>query len=148
MSSKDQNIESIYPLSSAQQGMLFETLLSPGAGVYLVQRVYTLTGEMEPLAIQKAWEQVTERHSILRTLFVWKNQEKPLQVVRRRVDLPWGFEDWRALPGQEQKIKLDELLETDRKAGLDLSRAPLMRLKLIRTAEDRHELIWSNHHLL
>jgi amino acid adenylation domain-containing protein len=35
-----------------------------------------------------------------------------------------------------------------RQEGFRLNRAPLMRLDLIRTADDRHEFVWSFHHLL
>ena len=36
------NIESIYPLSPMQEGMLFHTLLKPGSGIYLMQNRYML----------------------------------------------------------------------------------------------------------
>ena len=71
-----------------------------------------------------------------------------MQVVRRRVTLPWEELDWCGLSADEQDAKLAALLQADRRRGFDLTRAPLMRLALIRLAENHHELIWSHHHLL
>ncbi len=98
--------------------------------------------------MQRAWQQVVDRHEPLRTLFVWEGREKPLQVVRRRVTLPWEELDWRGLSADEQDAKLAAFLQADRQRGFDLAQAPLMRLALIRLGENHHELIWSHHHLL
>ena len=146
--SEQRNIDSIYPLSPMQQGMLFHTLLAPKSGVYFNQILYTLTGCLQKAAMQRAWQQVVDRHEALRTLFVWEAREKPLQVVRRRVTLPWEELDWCGLSADEQDAKLAALLQADRRRGFDLTRAPLMRLALIRLGENHHELIWSHHHLL
>jgi amino acid adenylation domain-containing protein len=146
--SEQMNIDSIYPLSPVQLGMLFHTLLAPKSGVYFNQALYTLTGCLQKLAMQRAWQQVVDRHHALRALFVWQAREKPLQVVRRRVTLPWEELDWRGLSADEQNAKLAAFLQSDRQRGFDLAQAPLMRLALIRLGENHHELIWSNHHLL
>ena len=148
MTMQDKNIESIYPLSPMQQGMLFHTLLAPKSGVYFNQVLYTLTGTLQEAAFQLAWQQVVDRHEPLRTLFVWEEQEKPLQVVRRRVALPWEELDWRGLSADQQTLRLEEFLQADRQRGFDVAQAPLMRLTLIRMEEHRYELIWSQHHLL
>lgn len=148
MSEQQKNIDSTYPLSPVQQGMLFHTLLTPKSGVYFNQVLYTLTGCLQKAAMQRAWQQVMDRHEALRTLFVWEAREKPLQVVRRRVTLPWEELDWHGLSADEQNAKLAAFLQADRQRGFDLTRAPLMRLALIRLGENHHELIWSHHHLL
>src|SRR6185369_13295750 len=105
-----------------------------------------------------AWDLVTARHAIFRTAFVsttrslaslgTTNSVEPMQVVRRDVVLPWAEHDWRDLLPVEQERKLAELLAADRAAGFAFDRAPLMRITLVRLADDRYELIWSNHHLL
>jgi len=148
MTKQDKNIESIYPLSPTQQGMLFHSLLAPKSGVYFNQWLCVLTGSFQKAVWQRAWQDVVERHEPLRTLFVWEGQEKPLQVVRRRVALPSQELDWRALSADEQTVKLEEFLRTDRQRGFDLGRAPLMRLTLIRVNESHYELVWSYHHLI
>ena len=148
MTEQEKSVESIYPLSPMQQGMLFHTLLSPKSGVYFNQVLYTLSGRLDAGAIEGAWQKAAERHEPLRTLFVWEEREKPLQVVRRRAAAPWEELDWRLLSGEEQRAKLAAFLKADRERGFDLSQAPLMRLTLVRMEEERYELIWSHHHLL
>ena len=135
-------------MTPLQQGILFEELLEPESGNYLGQFVYSLVGELKVPALRKAWQQVTQRHAVLRSLFVWKDKRKPLQIVRRRVDLPWEYADWRGFSDAEKKFKLEEFLAADRRKGFDLSRAPLIRLNLIRMTDDCYELVWSNHHLI
>jgi amino acid adenylation domain-containing protein/non-ribosomal peptide synthase protein (TIGR01720 family) len=141
------NIERLYPLSPMQQGMLFHSLLDASSGVYVTQLVLTLT-DVNIAALRAAWERVLRHHDVLRTLFVWQAQDKPLQVVRRDVELPWEELDWRGIDQADRREKLDALLRADRARGFDLRAAPLMRLMLIRSGADRHELVWSHHHLL
>src|SRR5262245_24866399 len=119
------NIESIYPLSPMQQGMLFHTLYAPTSGVYLAQICITLHGELNVQFFQQAWEQLVRRHTALRTAFAWKNLDKPLQVVSRQVSLPWTVLDWLHLRADQQKAQLSELLAEDRARGFELSMAPL-----------------------
>jgi amino acid adenylation domain-containing protein/non-ribosomal peptide synthase protein (TIGR01720 family) len=141
-------IEDIYPLSPMQRGMLFESLYAPEKGAYFVQISCALEGELDADAFARAWQQVCERHAILRTSFAWEELDEPLQVVRRHVELPFHREDWRGLPPAEQQERLAALLLADRARGFKLSQAPLMRVTLIRLGDDSYYVIWSNHHLI
>ncbi len=142
------NTEAIYPLSPMQQGMLFHTLYEPHSGVYFEQLNYALTGALDVAAFEQAWLRVVEWHPVLRTLFVWERLDKPLQVVRRRVKLPWQQLDWRGLTSFEQQERLAAFLAADQAQGFNLSQAPLMRVAVIQMAENAYQCIWSYHHLL
>ena len=143
---KMKNVEDIYPLSPMQQGMLFHTLYDPTSGVYFEQLSCTLTGEFNIPAFKQAWEEVMKRHAVLRTAFLWEGLDKPLQVVRQKVTLPWEAHDWRGLPNQEER--LEAFLEQDRQRGFELAKAPLMRCILIRLDRDKYEFVWGFHHVL
>ncbi len=145
---KNKNIESIYPLSPMQQGMLFHTLYEPESGVYLEQFCLTLSGNIDIAVLQQACLRVVKRHPVLRTLVVWEKQEKPIQVVCKDVELPWHNYDWRSLSLEEQQEQLEVFLEADRVQGFVLDKAPLMRFSLIQIADDIYEFVWSFHHLL
>ncbi|MEH2084992.1 MAG: amino acid adenylation domain-containing protein [Nostoc sp.] len=145
---KNKNIESIYPLSAMQQGMLFHTLHEPESGVYLEQFCLTLSGNLDITLLQQACVRVLKRHPVLRTLVVWEKQEKPLHVVCKQVELPWQNYDWRSLSPKEQQERLQAFLQTDRVQDFVIDKAPLMRFTLIRVADDTYEFVWSFHHLL
>ncbi|HEX2091538.1 MAG TPA: amino acid adenylation domain-containing protein [Longimicrobiaceae bacterium] len=144
--SSGRELEDLYPLSPLQQGMLFHVRLDPGA--YLEQFVYPLRGALDVTLLRHAWQRVVDRHTALRTAFVWDDLPEPLQGVLRRAPVPFHEEDWRAHPGGERTARLEEYLSTDRARGFDPGRAPLMRLALLRTGDRAWEMVWSHHHLL
>lgn len=141
-------IETIYPASPAQQGMLFATLSAPESGCHIEQLGCRLSGKLDVVAFEQSWQRVIDRHAILRTVFVWKDQDAPLQVVLRQVNVPLERQDWRSLSPTEQTEKLAHVLHHQRIQGFSLSTAPLMRLTLIQLSQDTYRLIWSHHHIL
>ncbi|MBD2194868.1 MULTISPECIES: non-ribosomal peptide synthetase [Calothrix] len=142
------NIEDIYPLSPMQQGMLFESLYAPDSGVYFEQLNCSLSGNLDVIAFEKAWQQVVAKHSIFRTAFVWENEQQPLQVVYRQVKVSVEIHDWQELSTQQQQQQLENFLQSQQQQGLSLSQAPLMRLNLIQLGTDKYQFIWNSHHIL
>ncbi|HSU17612.1 amino acid adenylation domain-containing protein [Longimicrobium sp.] len=142
------NVEDLYPLSPLQQGMLFHTLYSPGSGAYLEQISMRLRGAVDTDAFRRAWQAVVDRHPVLRTGFVWEGVPQPLQVVFRQAELPFTHQDWRALPPAGQERRFAAEMEMERARGFDLARAPLVRVRLYRTADDEHRFVLASHHML
>ena len=143
-----QNIEDIYPLSPMQQGMLFHRLYATRTDVYFHQAEFTLHGQLDVGAFEQAWERVVARHPILRSAFIWERGQEPSQVVHQRVKLPLEKHDWRELSRADQQAELIAFLKADRERGIELFKAPLMRLSLIQLADDVSHLVWSHHHML
>src|ERR1700761_9088557 len=104
------NIESVYPLSPLQQGMLFHCLCEPDSGVYVTQMSCRLSADLDVEAFGRAWQSVTDRHAILRTAFAWEGLERPVQVVRRRARLALEREDWSGLGEAEADERFERLL--------------------------------------
>ena len=142
------NIETIYSLSPAQQGMLYDTARAPASGIYIEQLTCTLTGKLDLAAFERAWQCVIDRHAILRTSFVWETSAEPLQVVLRQVKIPFAIHDWRHLTPEEQEQRLEAYLDEDRKNGFKLARAPLLRVMLFHKAAYTYQMIWTHHHIL
>jgi amino acid adenylation domain-containing protein len=131
-----------------QEGLLFHALLAPESSVYFEQVSCRLDGLEHAQKFRRAWQQVVDRHSALRTCFHWKNQKRPLQIARRRCDLPWTEYDWRAIDSGERQKRLKVLAAEDRRRGFDLTNAPLMRCTLIRLDDKDYHFLWSHHHLI
>src|SRR5205823_6363083 len=70
-------IEDLYPLAPMQQGMLFHSLYEPAAGVYIEQVSCLLQGALDVAAFAHAWQQVLDRHPVLRTSFHWEGDPAP-----------------------------------------------------------------------
>ncbi|OYE03761.1 non-ribosomal peptide synthetase [Nostoc sp. 'Peltigera membranacea cyanobiont' 232] len=141
-------IESIYPLSSSQQGMLFETLSASESGIHLEQCILNLQEDLDSLAFERAWQRLIERHSILRTAFIWEAQNEPLQVVLKGVEVSLEQQDWRGLSLSQQQEKLETYLSADRLRGLEMTKPPLMRLALFQVDSNAYQFIWTSHHIL
>ena len=142
------NVQDLYPLSPLQQGMLFHAIYAPDAGLYVDHIHFTLQGDLDASAFERAWQQVVARHPILRSAFVWEDVKEPLQVVLKEIDLPFEIHDWRAVSAAAQEVRLQEYLNAVRASGFDLAEPPLMRLSLLRVADDVFEFVWNVHHLL
>ncbi|WP_329082496.1 non-ribosomal peptide synthetase [Streptosporangium sp. NBC_01469] len=143
------NVENIYKLTPLQSGMLFHVLYdSTGANPYVAQSIDEFVGPLDVERLRLAWQAVVDRHSALRSVFVWEGLDEPVQVVQRRVELPFEELDWRSRPAAEQKRCLEELVEEDRVRGFDLGSAPLLRLTVVRFTGDRTMVLWTFHHLL
>ncbi len=143
------NVEDIYLLPPTQHGMLLYMLLeNQYPEVYLEQYSCILAGSFNPAAWREGWQAVFDRHAALRTQFLWAKRDRPLQVVRRDLDLPWEEYDWRELSADEQERRWRKLLEADRSRGLTLDQAPLMRCALARVGEVRFRFLWTYSHML
>ncbi|MGE5431356.1 MAG: condensation domain-containing protein, partial [Syntrophomonadaceae bacterium] len=140
------NIEDIYPLSPMQRGMLFHNLLSKESGVYIEQTSCTFEGIIDIESFKLAWEKIVERHSVLRTAFVWEDVDEPLQIVYKSAVLPFKVLDWQDIPDKEEK--LEELLKMEVEEGFDTETAPLMKMAIIKADAGRYYFVWTLHHVL
>ncbi len=145
---KFKNVQDIYPLSPMQQGILFHNGDDPSS----VMRVEIITGtinaKIDVRAFEQAWQSVVDRHTTLRTFFAWEGLNEPLQVVSKSAQLPLQTEDWRDLDADSQAERLKQFVAHERERGFDLSSAPLMRVALIRTADETYRFVWSHHQVL
>ena len=64
------HIQDLYPLTPTQQGMLFHSIAEPNHGVYIIQVSFTLRGKLDQKILSEAWQELIQRHDVLRTAFV------------------------------------------------------------------------------
>ncbi|MGW0927660.1 non-ribosomal peptide synthase/polyketide synthase [Streptomyces sp. NPDC002644] len=141
-------VEDVHPLTPTQAGMLFHGISQEDSGVYFHQLTFVLDGVPGPEALARAWQEVTDRTPVLRSHAVWQDVPEPLLVVRRRSAVPVTHLDWSELGEDAREERLTRLLDAERERGIDLGRAPLQRLTLVRLAEGSVRVVWSFHHLV
>jgi natural product biosynthesis luciferase-like monooxygenase protein/amino acid adenylation domain-containing protein/FkbM family methyltransferase len=142
-----ENVESVYPLSPMQLDILLRSLRAPELAEYAEQVRWTVRGDLDAPAFERAWGMLAERHPVLRTVFFWKGLDTPLQVVRRAVEIRLESADLRGVPAGEVEGRMDALARGERR-GFDLEAAPLFRVACARTGEREHRCVWTCHHLL
>jgi acyl transferase domain-containing protein len=147
-SESGKQIEDIYPLTHLQEGILFHVLTNPSSTLYLNQQSYTFKGRIAVPELRQAFQQVVDRHPILRTGFTPGDENGPLQIVYREAELPWQEHNWRGMSPEEQEERTDALLQTYRKKGFDLEQPPLTRVTILQLDDDVYRIIWSFHLIL
>jgi amino acid adenylation domain-containing protein len=137
-----------YSLSFIQKNILLNNLYAPQSKINSEQLICALQEDLSISAFKQAWQQVVERHSLLRTSFYWEGIKEPFQEVQRHVSLPFEEQDWRDLSAQQQKQQLESYLQSDQQRGFQLNQAPLMRVALFRLAQSHYQCVWTFHPIL
>ncbi|HVE75324.1 MAG TPA: amino acid adenylation domain-containing protein [Actinomycetota bacterium] len=133
------------PLTSLQEGLLFHSLASQ-SGLYFEHVILELEGELDSGAYQKSWQEAVRAHPILRSAIEWEGLTRPYFVIEPKVDLQFVVHDWSS--ESDTEIKIASLIEESSREGIDFTKAPLMRLDLVKKSSSAHTVIWSHHHTL
>jgi amino acid adenylation domain-containing protein/non-ribosomal peptide synthase protein (TIGR01720 family) len=140
------NIQSIYPLSPLQEGLFFHSLSESGEA-YHVSMQLSLTGDLDVGLMDKSFQDLTARHDVFRTSFDSSHFYKNMQVVYKNRIPELQYFDISEMKGNKARY-IHKLLQKDRKRGFDLSKDLLIRLYVIKLAENEFSLILSNHHII
>jgi amino acid adenylation domain-containing protein/thioester reductase-like protein len=128
-----------YPASSVQKRLFIVENMEGPSATYNIPFMLKITGKLERLRFSAAIEKMIERHESLRTSFEVIDGE-PVQVIHSAVKLKKIFQD--ASDGMSDSY-IKELVKP-----FDLSRAPLMRVKLFKSGDDEHLLFVNFHHII
>ncbi|MEU1209622.1 amino acid adenylation domain-containing protein [Nocardia sp. NPDC005825] len=138
-------LEDIWSLTPLQAGLLFHAQLADGArDDYIVQLRMELGGLVDADRLRRALRTLIGRHPNLRTSFARDGTGEPVQLVHRRVDVPFNRIDLTARADAE--AALEQLMDADR--HFDMTAAPLLRLTLADISPQRYTLVLSMHHIL
>ncbi|GAA1985295.1 amino acid adenylation domain-containing protein [Catenulispora subtropica] len=139
----------IWPVTPAQNGMLFHTALAGGSfDPYHVQLVFHLSGEVDAERMRRAGQALLDRHPGLRAAFVDRADGQRVQVIPETVPLPWRHLDLRRVTEAERTETHERFLAQDRAAHFDAGTAPLIRLALADLEPGRTDLVLTTHHVL
>jgi amino acid adenylation domain-containing protein len=140
-------VEDIYPLSPYQDHMLFRCLSDPTPGLYVWQRMYRTPGIANIAAFERAMERLVERHTTLRTTFVWEGLAEPLQIVHQRGRFALAQADWRDLPPDEQAARFAAHAEAERARNFPLTEPAATRMFVAQIADDACDVLLSCHYM-
>ena len=134
------------PLSFAQERLWFLNQLEPKSPAYNESNVIRLNGSLDVPALRKAFNQIIERHEVLRTTIVLAGGT-PQQLIApsRALDLP--VIDLRDLTDKERDSEAHRLALEAIRRPFDLSRDLMLRVLLIRLTDQEHILLVVKHHI-
>nr|WP_083858705.1 non-ribosomal peptide synthetase [Paenibacillus sp. OSY-SE] len=142
------DIENMYTLTPMQKGMWFHSAMDQHAGAYFEQTRFTLQGALDVEVFAKSLDALAKQHAVLRTNFYNGWNGELLQIVFRDKRLGFAYEDLCALPEAERETHVETLTQEDRMRGFDLEQDALMRVSVVRMAEESYQVLWSSHHIL
>ncbi|HEY2113545.1 MAG TPA: amino acid adenylation domain-containing protein [Candidatus Angelobacter sp.] len=135
------------PLSYAQQRLWFLDKLQGTSAEYNLCEALRLHGKLDLAALQQTIAGLIDRHESLRTRFA-EFEGEPVQIINPAMDLPLPVEDLSQLDIASRNDRLMAAMRQEREQPFDLSRGPLMRMKLLRMGEEEHVLLRSFHHII
>ncbi|MFE4108625.1 condensation domain-containing protein, partial [Almyronema epifaneia] len=135
------------PLSFAQQRLWFLDQLEPGSAAYNIAFEINLTGTLQVAALTQALNQVVHRQEALRTAF-HPVAGQSVQVILPTLQLALPLVDLQGLPVAQQTVEVTRLAAADARCPFDLTRAPLLRVTLVRLAAQQHVLLLTMHHMI
>ncbi len=136
--------DEVLPLSFAQQRLWFLAQLEPDSPFYNSPLAVRLKGEFQLPALEQTLRELLRRHEVLRTSFV-TDQGKPRQVIGL-VTVPLEVMDLSEKSDREKAVR--ELAAQEVAGPFDLSRGPLLRVKVVRLSQDDHVLLLTMHHIV
>ena len=140
-------VADVLPLTPLQRGLLFHAGTAEDSGdVYAVQLVLSLAGRLDAERLRDAVHTVLGRHPNLLARFD-SQLDQPVQIIEREPSVPWSYLELDNTDGDvEQQVA--RVCGDERAAVCDIGRQPAFRVALIRTASDRHRLVFTNHHIV
>ena len=136
------NVQDIYGLVPQQHDMLFQYLMAKQESTYVFATRMQFTKRVALDRYAAALQRMIERHDILRTAFIWKGLNEPVQIVCRQV------------PSIITEITLNDTGKSESEQlnqyrhQLNLTEAPLLRLLVAPTNDYGWVALQVMHHLI
>ena len=139
--------EGAVPVSFAQRRLWFLDQLEPNNPFYNNPLAVRLSGELNREALGRTLTEIVRRHEALRTTFREVAGE-PVQVIAEPGPVRLPEVDLGELAEAEREAAVQRLARDEAGEAFNLSRGPLLRLKLLRLAPREHVVLLTMHHIV
>lgn len=135
------------PLSFAQQRLWFLNQLEPDSPFYNISAALRLNGVLNVTALEQSFNEIIQRHEILRTTFNVVDGEA-IQVINPQQKLTIKLIDLTGLPAQKRETEAQQLANQESGQPFDLTTGSLVRSTLLRLDAAEHILLFTMHHIV
>ncbi|MCK9800866.1 condensation domain-containing protein, partial [Pseudomonas sp. MAFF 302030] len=143
---KGQSLNTQPPLSYAQQRQWFLWQMDPHSAAYHIPVALRLRGVLDLAALRSSFQSLVTRHETLRTTFAHDNGS-PYQIVHDHMDCEVHV-DTLAVDETPLETAIAAFVDREIQQPFDLLTGPLLRVKLLKLAEDDHVLTVVQHHVV
>lgn len=142
---RDPSVE--VPLSHSQERQWFLQRLEGQTGSYNLAHAMRMTGDLNVVALKQVFQEITDRHEILRTRFE-DGPMGPIQVIAKSLPVDIAEQDLTHLSAQAQEQAVAEQINTQKNRPFDLTAPPLFEASLLKLDESHHVLVLTMHHII
>ena len=137
----DLEIDNILPLTPLQQGMWLRGIASDDKTAYIIQNVFRLKGDVDPVIVKKSLHLLMLRYEVLRSSILTVDMQ-PVMVI-------WKSREIELYAGEvETEEDVEIRASNEIKRGFDFAKDPLLRVQLLKADEHDFYMIWSIHHII
>ena len=136
------------PLSYVQQRLWFLSQLDPDSPAYNIPAGIYLEGPLDRELLERALNVVVERHEDLRTNFHRNTDGESYAVIADERRLELELVDYSSFPLEEAEEKAQQLVPEVSMVPFDITKDPLLQLRLVRLAPEAHVLLLVIHHII
>jgi tyrocidine synthetase-3 len=128
-----------YPVSSAQKRFYILNQIEGAQTSYNISGATLIEGKLDPKRLVETFNKLVQRHEAFRTTFAFINGEL-VQQIHPEAELTIDYQEL-----EESRVPelINEFIQP-----FDLSRAPLLRLKLLKVAAEKHVLLYDMDHII
>ncbi|HEX3095097.1 MAG TPA: amino acid adenylation domain-containing protein [Candidatus Angelobacter sp.] len=134
-------------LSYSQRRLWSIDQLQGSSAEYNMPEALRLRGRLDVDALRRTVQSIVDRHESLRTHF-GEEQGEPVQIIAPSLTVEIRMEDLSLLSEVEQQRQVMAFLNNEWREPFDLARGPLLRVKLLKLAEEDHVLLRTFHHIV
>ncbi|MEM8530665.1 MAG: amino acid adenylation domain-containing protein [Chloroflexota bacterium] len=135
------------PASFAQQRLWFLEQFETGTTAYHQLAALRIVGDLDVQVLQHSFQDLLQRHEILRTTFVSQNNQV-VQVIAPEQTLSFGIIDIRDHSTEVREEQIQQHITHAMKTPFDLAQGPLFRTILLHVADQSYVLLVSIHHII
>ena len=139
------------PLSFAQQRLWFLDQLEPNSAFYNLLEMIRLEGHLNVLALEQSFSYLIARHESLRTTFDTiecaasrgtVRDGEPIQIIHP----PSAFT--LSVIAVDNEEEAQQRGQVEAATPFNLGKGPLLRVQLLKIADDKHFLLLTMHHII
>ncbi|WDF58187.1 amino acid adenylation domain-containing protein [Flavobacterium sp. KACC 22758] len=141
-------LQDSYPLTPAQNRFWIVSQFETASLAYNMPAALQLKGELDVLKFEESFIYLLKRHEILRTSFKINEEGELRQFITPTDDLNFGLNYIDFSLNTKIEAAVEEYIAIQNRIAFNLEKAPLVRVSLIKSAQNEYFFFMTMHHII